>query len=154
MWLLRTIDKQRFAITAFTSLRGTTSAQIGSIPDIRLSLPVFLVLADDPAKRRLRNKLGSAVSFIGALAKVAWVAWRAKPQIIFTGDRSRAMIAARVAVRMSSARLAFHPQFFFDLSYHNAGLKRELALKADLVITNSGYTYQPMLVWVRQPESY
>lgn len=142
VWLLRTIDKQRFSITAFTSPQGTTSRQIGSIAGIRHIPAPFGVLEDDPAKRRLGNKLGSAVSFIGALAKVAWVAWRTKPQIIFTGDRSRSMMAARVAARLSSALLVFHPQFFFDSSYHNAGLKRKLALKADLVITNSGYTNQ------------
>ncbi len=142
VWLLRTIDKQRFAVTAFTSPEGTTPAQISGIADIRHVAAPFGVLDDDPAKRRLWHKVGSAVSFVGALAKVAWVAWKTKPQIVFTGDRSRSMMAARLAARISSAALVYHPQFFFDPSYHNAGLKRKTALQADLVITNSGYTNQ------------
>lgn len=142
VWLLRTIDKQRFSITAFSSPQGTTPEQIGSIADIRHLSARFGVLENGAEKRRLGNKLGSALSFISALAKVAWVAWRTKPQIIFTGDRSRSMLAALVAARVSSALLVFHPQFFFTPSFHNARLKRKIALKADLVITNSGYTTQ------------
>jgi glycosyltransferase involved in cell wall biosynthesis len=142
VWLLKTIDKQRFAITAFTSQQGTTPEQIGRIADIRHISARFGVLEPAPEQRRLGHKLGSALSFLGALAKVAWVARRTKPQIIFTGDRSRSMLAARVATRLSSAWLVFHPQFFFTPSFHNARLKRQTALKANLVITNSGYTTQ------------
>lgn len=141
VWLLRTIDKQRFSITAFTSPQGPMAEQMRSLAGIRHISARFGVLEEiPPENRRPGEKLGSALSFVGALAKVAWVAWRTKPQIIFTGDRSRAMIAARVAAKLSSALLVFHPQFFFEPSFHNAGLKRQTALKADLVITNSGYT--------------
>jgi glycosyltransferase involved in cell wall biosynthesis len=141
VWLLRGLDKQRFSITAFTAPQVPPTEQVGSITGIRHITAHFGVLTNS-GRRGLTSKLGSMLSFIGALAKVGWVAWRTKPEIIFTGDRTRAMIAARLAARISSALLVFQPGFFFTPGFRNASLKRRIALKADLVISNSGYTNQ------------
>lgn len=139
VWLLKIIDKQLFSITAFTSSKGPTAEQIEQVTGIR-HIPLHFGVLDMPEKRGLTNRLKSTLSFMSALAKVGWTAWRTRPQIIFTGDRTRAMIAARFAASITHAFFVYHPQFFFTPGFRNANLKRRTALKADLVITNSGYT--------------
>jgi glycosyltransferase involved in cell wall biosynthesis len=142
VWLLNSLDKQRFAITAFTSLQGPTAEQIGKIAAIR-HLPTQFGVLETAGKRGLVSKLRSLLRFSAALAKVAWVAWRTRPEVIFTGDRTRSMLAALCAASVARrASLVFHPQFFFAPGFANAGLKRRTALRADLVITNSGFTNQ------------
>src|ERR1043166_2842592 len=70
VWLLKTIDKQRFSITAFTSSEGRTYEEISSIADIRHISARFGVLEDTGERRSLTSKLRSAWSFTRTLAKV------------------------------------------------------------------------------------
>ncbi len=140
-WLLACLDKQRFSIVALTSPRGPTAEQVRTLAGIRHVPTDFGLLGPADGLGQLR-KVESLLRFACALAKVAWVAWRMKPEVVFAGDRTRPMLAARLAASVSRAALVFHPQFFFAPGFANQDLKRKTALRADLVITNSGFTNQ------------
>lgn len=144
IWLLSQIDKQAFDLVAITSGEGQPCEMVRSIPDIsHYPLNFGTQISGKDSKnvfRRYLEQAKAAGRLVAALARVAKIGRKHRPEAIFVGDRTRSMLAGLVAKLVTGAPLVFHPQFFYHESFANAPLKRFIARRAELVVANSHYT--------------
>lgn len=138
VWLLEDLDRERFAVTAVTSPKGAVAEWVANIPGLDHHRVDFGVPVGD-GPRPLAASLSLARLSCGLLL-CRQLAHRLGPQIVFTGDRTRAMLAALACASSTKARIVYHPQFFYSPDFRNARLKRFTARRADLVVTNSHVT--------------
>ncbi len=139
VWLLEKFAKLGFSITAFTAPYGPTAEKVARIQGIRHVRTDFGTADGVHPELYPRSRRKGLVLFASSVGRVAWDAWQTRPHVIFAGDRTRPMLAARVAARVAGASLVFHPQFFFASGLSHAKVKRNTARAADLVIGNSRF---------------
>lgn len=139
IWMLERMDKRHFSITAVTAPTGPAAESVEHIDGIRHLWTDFGTARESSTGLPRKGKIERIGHFANSLQMVARAAWRTKPHVVFTGDRTRPMLAAQLAAKVGSSLLVFHPHLFPGPGIEHARLRRRTALAADLVVAPSRY---------------
>jgi len=83
-----------------------------------------------------RSRLADAAVFAAALARLTAIIVRERAEVVYTLDRSRAVLLAALAAKLSRRRLVFHAHYPY---YPSAGWSRRVVRAADCVVAISQF---------------